>query len=218
MVGIQSVKDQHFLELMRKKNVIGVGVGKKIVKGEEINEDAIVVFVEKKEQPGELNRIDFIPEEIDEIKTDVVETEMPKIQIDRMARHRPAMPGISIGHYKITAGTFGCVVYRDDGDTEYRWVECNQTGAGFIRFIMNLIGLDCKLMRKVAVTTSIKKRYILSNNHVLANSAFVGDPDICGEAILQPGKHDGGRNPEDKIAELYDYVEIDPNGAMWTVQ
>lgn len=46
---------------------------------------------------------------------------------------------------------------------------------------------------------------ILSNNHVLANSnaAQIGDP------ILQPGPYDGGRNPEDQIAVLEDFVPIE---------
>ena len=46
--------------------------------------------------------------------------------------------------------------------------------------------------------------YILSNNHVLANSndASPGDP------VLQPGSHDGGRRPEDVIASLADFVPI----------
>jgi len=46
--------------------------------------------------------------------------------------------------------------------------------------------------------------FILSNNHVLANSnqAHVGD------AILQPGPSDGGAT-DDKIAELADYVALD---------
>jgi len=46
---------------------------------------------------------------------------------------------------------------------------------------------------------------ILSNNHVLANSnaAEIGDP------ILQPGPHDGGRYPEDHIADLEQFVPID---------
>ena len=45
---------------------------------------------------------------------------------------------------------------------------------------------------------------ILSNNHVLANSnaAEIGDP------ILQPGPHDGGRYPEDHIADLEQFVPI----------
>jgi hypothetical protein len=46
--------------------------------------------------------------------------------------------------------------------------------------------------------------YILSNNHVLAN-ANEASP---GDAILQPGPIDGGRNPADKIAELARFVQI----------
>ncbi|NNL42831.1 MAG: hypothetical protein HKO79_10100, partial [Desulfobacterales bacterium] len=50
---------------------------------------------------------------------------------------------------------------------------------------------------------------ILSNNHVLANSnaAEIGDP------ILQPGPHDGGRYPEDHIADLEQFVPINIIGA-----
>lgn len=45
---------------------------------------------------------------------------------------------------------------------------------------------------------------ILSNNHVLANS---NDANL-GDAILQPGPHDGGRNPEDRIATLAGFIPI----------
>lgn len=46
--------------------------------------------------------------------------------------------------------------------------------------------------------------YILSNNHVLANTndASIGDP------ILQPGPHDGGKWPNDRIADLSEFVPI----------
>lgn len=46
--------------------------------------------------------------------------------------------------------------------------------------------------------------FILSNNHVLANS---NDGSI-GDAILQPGAYDGGQNPQDRIAELADFIPI----------
>jgi hypothetical protein len=76
-------------------------------------------------------------------------------------RYRPAFPGVSIGHYLITAGTLGGIVYGD--------------------------GVP----------------YILSNNHVIANSdgCSVGDP------IIQPGFYDGG-TLDDKIAELARWVPI----------
>lgn len=48
------------------------------------------------------------------------------------------------------------------------------------------------------------KLYILSNNHVLANSndASVGDP------ILQPAPYDGGKNPTDRVAELSAFIPV----------
>ncbi len=46
--------------------------------------------------------------------------------------------------------------------------------------------------------------YILSNNHVLANS----NEASIGDAILQPGPYDGGQNPADQIAVLSDFVPI----------
>jgi hypothetical protein len=46
--------------------------------------------------------------------------------------------------------------------------------------------------------------YILSNNHVLAdsNNASIGDP------ILQPGPFDGGVDPTDRIARLSRFIPI----------
>ena len=48
------------------------------------------------------------------------------------------------------------------------------------------------------------KFFMLSNNHVLANSndGSIGDP------ILQPGPHDGGTFPQDHIANLSEFVPI----------
>ena len=52
------------------------------------------------------------------------------------------------------------------------------------------------------------KVFILSNNHVLANSnnADIGDP------ILQPGPYDGGQFPQDRIAQLSEFVPIEFEG------
>jgi hypothetical protein len=50
--------------------------------------------------------------------------------------------------------------------------------------------------------------YILSNNHVLANS----NEASIGDSILQPGPHDGGRDPQDQIAVLSEFVPISFEG------
>lgn len=52
------------------------------------------------------------------------------------------------------------------------------------------------------------QKYILSNNHVLANSndGSIGDP------ILQPGPTDGGSYPADHIADLSEFIKINFDG------
>ena len=50
---------------------------------------------------------------------------------------------------------------------------------------------------------------ILSNNHVLANS----NAAEIGDSILQPGPHDGGRYPDDHIADLEQFIPINLTGA-----
>ena len=51
--------------------------------------------------------------------------------------------------------------------------------------------------------------YVLSNNHVLANS---NDAQI-GDSALQPGPYDGGTDPADKIGELHDFEPIEFDGS-----
>ena len=51
---------------------------------------------------------------------------------------------------------------------------------------------------------STGEKLILSNNHVMANS---NDTEL-GDAILQPGAADGGRFPQDRIADLERFVRI----------
>ncbi len=46
--------------------------------------------------------------------------------------------------------------------------------------------------------------YILSNNHVLANS----NEASIGDIILQPGPYDGGLSPADQIAVLSEFIPI----------
>ncbi|HDD43531.1 MAG TPA: serine protease [Candidatus Desulfofervidus auxilii] len=144
-------------------NVVGVGIGFKTVGGQITEEICIKVYVEKKLPQAELAAEAIIPAEYEGIPLDVEEVGKIEAQVFK-TRLRPARPGYSIGHYRITAGTFGCLV-KD--------VCCSEI-------------------------------YILSNNHVLANSnvARIGDP------ILQPGRYDGGSLPNDLIANLRRFVRI----------
>lgn len=163
--NVQRVARSKRAELMKKKNVVGVMVGHEKKGGKKTGRDAVVVLVEKKEDLANLAEQDIIPRRFvdngSEVATDVIETGV--IKALHRSKHRPVLPGTSIGHFAITAGTLGIVV--DKGG----------------------------------------EQFILSNNHVLANE----NNAQFGDTILQPGPYDGGRDPEDKVAELDDFVPID---------
>ncbi len=147
-------------DIMGRSNVVGAGLG---FKNNEAGNKSIVVMVEKKLPSRALSYSDIIPFSYRDIRTDVIEVgEIKALAYD--GRYRPAPGGVSIGHYMITAGTLGTVVFG------------------------NLTG----------------NRYLLSNNHVFANS---NDAEI-GDAIFQPGPIDGG-NISDTIATLREFAPID---------
>jgi hypothetical protein len=151
--------------LLAKSNVIGVAVGLKESEGVITNEIAIVALVERKKPIAALSASDLIPKTLDGFRTDVFEIGVVQAYQTPRERFRPTVPvGVSMGHFKVTAGTLGGVV-RD-----------RKTGEIFL----------------------------LSNNHVFANSneAFAGD------AILQPGSIDGGQNPADIVAKLERFVPL----------
>lgn len=149
-------------QLQERANVVATGVGLKQAAGQATATPCIVCSVAKKLTRSHLGPRDCVPETLDGVPVDVVETGPIRALAARTDRQRPAPGGVSIGHRDITAGTLGCLV-RKDG-----------------------------------------RLFILSNNHVLANSnrAELGDP------ILQPGPLDGGGFPDDWIANLDDFVPI----------
>ena len=172
--------------LLGKENVVGVGVGLKIKGGEPTATPSVMVLVSQKMPTDLLASSDTIPKTVDGKPTDVLEVGhlfaggsqqlMETQEVDALTlatRIRPARPGFSVGHFKITAGTIGAGAYD----------------------LSPLPGIP-------------PRYYILSNNHVLANSnnANVGDP------ILQPGPFDGGTAPADVIGRLARFVPIKFDG------
>ena len=165
---ISSLRQKTQKDMLKKANVIGVGVGQKETEGKATEELALKVLVEQKVAISALSTKDLVPKEIDGVRTDVMPVGKIYAFQNPKNRYRPAMPGISIGHYSITAGTFGAVVQD----------------------------------------ASTNERLILSNNHVLANSNNARK----GDTILQPGRADGGREPQDRIGNLERFVKINWKG------
>jgi hypothetical protein len=68
------VKRRHEQELLRKANVVAVGVGYRTKGGQRTQEVTIVVSVSKKVPASELKPADRIPASLEGVPVDVVET------------------------------------------------------------------------------------------------------------------------------------------------
>ena len=95
----------------------GYGIGEKITDGDRLKEVVLKVYVEKKKPENKLKGATLVPEEVkvegifQTIPTDVEEIGLVEQEANTI-RVRPAIPGYSVGHTKITAGTFGCLVRK----------------------------------------------------------------------------------------------------------
>lgn len=189
LAAVAASKSSAEESLLDRENVVGVGVGYKITDGVQTETPSVMVLVSQKVPTSLLASSDAAPETVDATPTDVLEVgtlfagggggqkQLMRHEVDALTlakRVRPARPGYSVGHFKITAGTIGAGCYD----------------------LSPVPGMP-------------PRYYILSNNHVLANSnaASIGDP------ILQPGPFDGGTLPADVIGRLARFVPIKFDGS-----
>jgi hypothetical protein len=168
-----------------KDNLVGVGLGERVVSGKHTGAMAVKLLVRIKYSDDQLSATDRLPETINGVPTDVEEvgtfrrfaapapaplaaTPNPRTLL------RPAPPGCSIGfrdptNQFIMAGTFGALVKRG------------------------------------------QKRFVLSNNHVLADENRLP----LGSPVFQPGFLDAGNPPNNgQIAQLSAFTQlqvINPN-------
>ena len=168
-------------------NVVGLGIGVKWTNGEPTGEPALIVLVTQKLERDQVRKEDLVPPQLAGMQTDVLaigypvagEGELPTVAPQTLARRlRPAEGGYSVGHVDITAGTIATSAY-------------DILPGGTVSPPAHGIGIP-------------PRYYILSNNHVLANSNAAS----IGDHILQPGPFDGGIDPTDHIASLSRFVPI----------
>ncbi len=107
--ALHAVRD----ELLARPNVVATGVGYKVSDGVRTGEIGIICSVTRKVPRSELSARELVPETMGGFTTDVVATGPFTTLAARSERYRPAPGGASIGHRDITAGTLGCIVYRD---------------------------------------------------------------------------------------------------------
>jgi hypothetical protein len=177
-------------ELLGKTNVVGVGIGHKWTDGRDTGDLAVTVLVRNKIEEGLLDPADRIPKTLNRRKTDVYE----------------------VGEI-FAGGTTGETA--DVGSEEM--VAQDVTTLSLTQRVRPAMGGysigHYKITAGTAATGAYDltpfpskpaSYYILSNNHVLANSnnANLGDP------ILQPGPYDGGVYPRDFIGRLARFITI----------
>ncbi|NUR89102.1 MAG: hypothetical protein HOY71_33890 [Nonomuraea sp.] len=117
---VRQARDQLWRRFRDDPNVVGIGFGPPTRGGEVLDTPACIVRVIRKVPANQLAPSRAVPRSVEiegtAIETDVVETGV-YYPYSFTAKERPAMGGISVGHYRITAGTLGCLV-KDlrDGD------------------------------------------------------------------------------------------------------
>lgn len=104
---------KHQKNLFSKKNVVATGIGYKVTAGKRTDELCLICSVTHKLALSQLATQDVVPETVDGIPVDVIESGPVRALQLRTDRQRPAPGGVSIGHRDITAGTLGCVVKKN---------------------------------------------------------------------------------------------------------
>jgi len=163
-------------DLLRRRNVVATGVGYKVAGDTPTDHLSIVCSVTRKMPEAQLASRDLVPREIAGVPTDVVET----------------------GEFRALGPPADTPAAQSDPlDTRRRRHRPAPGGVSVGHRDITAGTIGCIVRRG-------GERYILSNNHVLADSnrARIGDP------VLQPGPYDGGRIEDDRIADLAAFVQM----------
>jgi hypothetical protein len=101
-----------------KHNVVGIGIGHKLVKGRSTGDHSIRFYVERKIDKKVIPKSFRLPKRVGNVGTDVIETgRFVVLQPPQRRRMRPVRPGCSIGCQPkighLMAATFGAIVAKD---------------------------------------------------------------------------------------------------------
>ena len=166
MSEVKKLQIKEKIDFLKYPNVVGFS--------NKVKDNKITVYVSKKVPERELKLGDVLPSFVEGIEIKVVEIgEVRALSEPQQGKFRPLIPGTSIGHAQITAGTLGWVFEK--GTEEF-----------------------------------------------LGSNAHVFHPDPSSENapsvldILQPGAYDGGKKPEDKVANYHWHQHINGVGTPST--
>lgn len=184
-----AVQEENQDSLLALDHVTGVSLGRRVKGGQETDERVLSVLVTQKVEPALLPEKQRVPRKVKGTATDVVEVgpilagggPAADLAPERAERRDVVAPQTLRRRVRPAMGGYS---------------------VGHFQITAGTIATCCYDARSFPGIPP--KYYILSNNHVLANSnnARLGDP------ILQPGPFDGGTLPQDVIARLSRFVPI----------
>lgn len=199
--------------LLDKEHVVGVACGTKITGGEDAGEQALTVLVDTKLPREMLTEDDLVETSVDGTPTDVQEVGV--LQAGQRWGGRLAPAEVTS---RLQLNTLAPPAAEREPAQEAVPVppELMEPSALSQRVRPAMGGFSCGHPQVTAGTIATgcydaspfpgipQRYYLLSNNHVIANSnnAQIGDP------CLQPGRVDGGQDPQDVIGRLARFVPI----------
>lgn len=171
----------HVVSVRPDQNVVAVGVGPKLVAGAVTEEPAVRLYVERKVPLAAVPPEYRLPTRIEGVAVDVLEAGR------FLALAVAPAPSVPLQRRRLRPARPGCSI-------------------GF-----QFSGPDAHLLMAGtfgAVVERGGRRYVLSNNHVLANENALP----LGSPIFQPGLLDGGDPERDQIARLSQFVPLRSDG------
>lgn len=206
MEGIAAVQAETESKLLELPNVVGVAIGTKFEGEKDTGKSCLTALVAAKLDPAFLSKNELVPKKVKDVPTDVVEVGYI-FAGDASPDGEPVLErqeSYASEDIADTSRMDASDALAATSVTLRNRVRPAMGGysVGHHRITAGTIATCCYDLSPFPSTPS--RYYILSNNHVLANSnnASIGDP------ILQPGRFDGGTLPGDVIARLTRYVPI----------
>jgi hypothetical protein len=221
-LDLAEVQARHEDQLMSKQHVVGVALGHKVKGGEDTGQKAITVLVDTKMDESLLPSGERINKKLDNVPTDVVPvgiiqagpattptvTVPPEMAFGRLPELEFVPNGAAVAA-PLAARTRE-LTREERIEEEIRTLMLRDRmrpamggySVGHYQITAGTIATGCYDWTPFPGIPS--RFYMLSNNHVLANTnaAQIGDP------ILQPGPYDGGTVLSDVIGRLTRYVPI----------
>ena len=180
----------HQNSLLQKANVVGVAVGYKEHKGDKNGDVSLVVLVEQKKPLAALAAEDVVPAEVEGMKTDVYEVGYLRAlnSMNPRQSYRPIIPnGVSVSHYKVTAGTL-CTIVHDRVTNDALLLSNNHVFAN-----SNDADLGDPILQPGAMDGGDVDSGTVARLERYVRLRYIGDPDDGQPPVVQPPTD--GSNP-----------------------